>query len=163
MKYEVKNPLPEKFSAAIRLAIRDMQALAKSSKYKIDMNFWHEVIPSENRCHVCMAGAVLTRNFHVKRHEDVLNHDIFDTDQRLKAFDFLRSGLVSLALKRYVRPYNKPYKSGRFIASDRKVESDWVKMAFRVSDLPYKSYTISPKKFYKWCNEVANILEENGY
>lgn len=163
MKYKVKNPLPEKFSAAIRLAIKDMKALSHSTRYKIDMSSWHQFSQIDDICYVCMAGAVLTRNFYIPRNKDILMCDLLDADRRLEAFNSLRVGLVFLALKTYVKPYDKPYKFGLFTASDRKVESDWVKMAFRVSDLSYTPYTASPKKFYKWCNEVADILEENGY
>lgn len=158
MKYRVKNPLPEKFSAAIRLAIKDMKALSHSTRYKIDMNSWHEVFTSDNKCRVCMAGAVLTRNFHVKRHEDVLTHDLFDTDSRLGAFNYLRSGMVSLALKSYIKPQNYLYPS---LAA--KLESDFDRMASKINNTNFEYYSTSPKKFYKWCNNVADVLEENGY
>lgn len=51
--------LPKIPSALIRLAIADLEAVEKDSRYVVCMNDWH--IPDPMGCHVCLAGAVMAK------------------------------------------------------------------------------------------------------
>lgn len=55
--------LPEKASDMIRLALKDLEAVEKSSDYRINMVEWHRPMESQRgvECHVCMAGAVMAQ------------------------------------------------------------------------------------------------------
>jgi len=51
--------LPDKPSELLRLAVHDAKLCARSKKYVLDMEAWHDL--DRDGCHVCMAGAVIAK------------------------------------------------------------------------------------------------------
>jgi len=91
------NKLPEKMSELIALAIKDLKACEKLSEvYEINMEFWHN--PHNNKCKVCLAGAVMAQTLEASPYA-FIGPSEFDDDYeeeniqaKLFALDLLRSG-----------------------------------------------------------------------
>jgi len=91
--------LPNKPSALIMFALRDLRAVEADQHYRVDMNVWHE--PHKNMCSVCLAGAVMSRKLPPSQSYDPLRDNcMFDcvTSFRLMALDYFRSGMIDVAL-----------------------------------------------------------------
>lgn len=130
-----------------------MQALAKSSRYAINMSDWHSLsILDSKLCGVCMAGALLTRNFKVPFKHFITFEDIEDTDRRLLAFDLLRKGFAVKALLQYEDMNTFDLNSNTVFNFSRELERPY-----------YTRYEQSPKGFYKWCRQIADTCETRGH
>lgn len=60
--------LPDKPSALIRLALRDLEKTERSRSYKVAMHTWHE---SNGHCTVCFAGAVMAQTLNIPKNMDM--------------------------------------------------------------------------------------------
>ena len=60
----IEDTLPPIGPELIRVAIRDLEAAERDPAYKIDMAYWHDLL-FDDRCHVCLAGAVLAKSLHL--------------------------------------------------------------------------------------------------
>jgi hypothetical protein len=99
----MKNLLPNKLSDCIDVALKDLDA-AKKLGFKVDMNSWYQ--RKGKTCTVCLAGAVIAREFDLDNYESVgpsslctyrrliTKHD----ENRLYALNLLRQGFVSMAV-----------------------------------------------------------------
>ncbi len=83
--------LPDKPSALLRLALRDLEACERDTRYIIDMQDWHE--PRGDLCHVCLSGAVMTQSLAMDRFYSCNPAD-FDHElaSKLEALDEARVG-----------------------------------------------------------------------
>lgn len=59
IKKDPKDPLPNKPSELIAIALADLIKVEKSKKFRVAMGAWHWTPPGSNVCHVCLAGAVM--------------------------------------------------------------------------------------------------------
>lgn len=75
--------LPDKPSALIRLALRDLEKCERSSKYKVEMAYWHD---PNGKCKVCLAGSVIAKTLGVKPNQQLHPDDCTDNDTRRKLF-----------------------------------------------------------------------------
>lgn len=100
------NVLPDKLSALIRVAVKDMQA-AVAAGHLIDMDYWIEplgdwrgdkLVPS-GKCTVCMAGSVMLNTLGASASESSCPEwwDE-DTARKLKALNEVRLGEYRYAL-----------------------------------------------------------------
>jgi len=99
------QPLPGKPSALIRVALRDLEACEKGSRYEIDMDAWHLQDSSgffcDTRCHVCLAGAVMSQTLQVAMNQHLYPSEFDeDTADKLIALDSFRVGDVTTGLDR---------------------------------------------------------------
>jgi hypothetical protein len=101
----MKNLLPNKLSDCIDVALKDLDA-AKKLGFKVNMGNWYR---NEGKtCTVCLAGAVMAREFDLDKYEDAGPATLFLTDNlisehdydRLHALNLVREGLVVEALAR---------------------------------------------------------------
>lgn len=93
-KKEVK--LPEKLSACILLALKDLEKTEKDKRYYID--FDNDFHTPNGKCVVCFAGSVMAQTLKVPIEDEVgpanfSNHNA----NRLRALDAIRSGNIDLA------------------------------------------------------------------
>ena len=101
----MKNLLPNKLSDCIDVALKDLDA-AKKLGFKVDMNRWYQ--RKGKTCTVCLAGAVMAREFDLDNYEEAGPATLFLTDnlisehdyQRLHALNLVREGYVEEALDR---------------------------------------------------------------
>jgi len=101
----MKNLLPNKLSDCIDVALKDLDA-AKKLGFKVDMNRWYQ--RKGKTCTVCLAGAVMAREFDLDNYEEAGPATLFLTDNlisehdydRLHALNLVREGLVVEALAR---------------------------------------------------------------
>ncbi len=63
-KFTTKRP-PNKLSALLQLALRDLKKCEKQPEYEVDMATWHERVSAMNICYVCLAGAVMAQTLGV--------------------------------------------------------------------------------------------------
>lgn len=87
--------LPNKPSALLSMAMKDLERVERDGRYVIDMQKWHMPRADGSLCSICMAGAVLTK--HMDPKDICANPEgIFDlpTTMKLMAIDFMRCGSV---------------------------------------------------------------------
>lgn len=102
-------------SGLIRLALKDLRAVEKDSRYKVNMEHWHFVHPlpqkpTDHLCHVCFAGSVLAKSFNFPLETKLIGFFPKKMQDRMTALNSFRtgnvySGLEQLGLvpKRYIR------------------------------------------------------------
>lgn len=99
--------LPNKLSALLRLAIKDLTKVEKQTKkYNINMSTWHETVTTEDgksKCNVCFAGAVLANSCktNIKKSINIRNFDQklgIKTQAKMIALNELRIGQIDSAM-----------------------------------------------------------------
>ncbi len=92
------NTLPDKASALIRVALRDLKACEKDDNYIINMKMWH--VSGRYNCEVCMAGAVMAQSLGTD-FENYAEPRGFPDDARgkLYALNMFRVGYIEIALQ----------------------------------------------------------------
>ena len=91
------DPLPDKLSDLLELALDDLEKIEKNPRYGITMSAWHEPLP-DGICHVCLAGAVMAQTLEVPHNSDITPSLFPDTlSRKLNALDFLRKGEIAYA------------------------------------------------------------------
>lgn len=99
MSKKAPTKLPDKPSALIRLALKDLEKCERSRKYKINMSVWHE---PNGKCSVCMAGAIMAQRLNCDPGKELApwQDGLFDADTRgkLDAVDWFRMGCVDMGL-----------------------------------------------------------------
>lgn len=93
-------PLPDKPSALIRLALLDLMKVEADPFYKVDMSDWHNGGRRDTPvCHVCFAGAVMSRSLKTSFEADITPAD-FEEDiaNKLSALDEFRQGEIRYGL-----------------------------------------------------------------
>jgi hypothetical protein len=90
--------LPNKLSALLRLAVADAQKCeAMPDVYTLDMLVWHA--PKNDRCAVCMAGAVIAQTLGVRPDQEREPGLDFEdhTENALDAINSMRGGYFRIA------------------------------------------------------------------
>lgn len=89
--YKPTSALPNKASALILLALKDLWSVSKDPRYRIDMASWHSYRSCSRFCAVCLAGSVMARHFSVPPgiNADLRGFRDFD-GAKLRALDILR-------------------------------------------------------------------------
>ncbi len=86
--------LPDLPSQLLRLALNDLHTCEEDGRYEIDMYTYHWWNGKNDRCHVCLAGAVMAQSLR----DDILNDSApFDFGihaDKLKALDRFRRGMI---------------------------------------------------------------------
>lgn len=87
-----KNVLPNKASDLLLLAVNDAIALQKrSKKFKLNMNTWNSII--DEKCNVCMAGAVMIKELGcAPGNDNPLYRSGFELKHKLYAINGMRVG-----------------------------------------------------------------------
>lgn len=90
------NRLPDKPSELLLLALTDLEMCENDPRYEIYMGNWHA---PNGRCRVCAAGAVMAKSLGAPP-RDIWGPEDFDedTERKLRAIDFFRTGAVWDAL-----------------------------------------------------------------
>jgi hypothetical protein len=150
--------LPKKPSALLRVALADMELCEDNPNFSIDMTSWFSPSVIDDRCFVCMAGAVMAQTLKSPTIEplcpsDFDNYVVIDA---LKALDELRRGNIGQAamwLDCYEvlksSDFNTPLEMG-FAEDD---EYSWEYINSEANDLP---------RFYADMEELAQELERVG-
>lgn len=93
---DLAERLPEKMSALLRVAVADARKLAHDPRYKLDMGLFHA--QRENRCHVCMAGAVMACTLKSNPRSPLTPYNFSGLGGRLDSIDSMRTGNFDLTL-----------------------------------------------------------------
>lgn len=112
-----KTKLPNKPSALIMLALKDLINVEQNKKYEIDMRTWHEpeiIGDKTTKCAVCFAGGVMAMTLKIASKVKMAPNDFdVDTENKLCAIDNLRTGDLQSAFEQLKLSYNneafKPY------------------------------------------------------
>lgn len=88
--------LPEKPSALIRLAVRDLEKAERARNYKVDMGTWHT---PNGKCRVCFAGAVMAGTLGASRKDCLSPQSFGDDAAKLESLDYFRTGHIRLGLQ----------------------------------------------------------------
>lgn len=91
-----EKPLPNKPSALILLALKDLAKIERSKKYRVNMQHWHD---PNGKCKVCFAGSVMAKTLGVIP-ESYARPSQFDytTANKLFALNSFRIGELSNGL-----------------------------------------------------------------
>jgi hypothetical protein len=133
--------LPNKPSALIRLALKDLSAVEKmKAKYRVDMEVWHE---PNSHCTVCFAGSVMACSLKADPKEN-LDYDAFgkENKKKLLALNYFRTGDLHDGLNKMEADY----------------DDEWIPYSVAVSS--YDATDADSKKdFKKDMNKIADRLE----
>ena len=93
----MSTKLPNKLSDCIDVALADLAKVERSKKYIVNMAIWHLAV--EEKCAVCLAGAVMAKTLDLPATEDRFDPVGFGkhNDFRLAALNYLRCGSPRLA------------------------------------------------------------------
>lgn len=141
MSKKAPTKLPDKPSALIRLALKDLEKCERSRKYKIDMDYWYK---PNGKCKVCLAGSVMAQTMQIKSKVEIEPCFLDDDSDRLKleALNNFRVGYPRYALE------------------DMGIRSpavDNVPWEFSVED-----YGIDPTQFKRDMRKLASLLAKEG-
>jgi len=152
----MKNLLPNRLSDCIDVALKDLDA-AKKLGFKVDMSNWYT--RNAETCTVCLAGAVLAREFDLNVGEDVGPFTLFQFNNlinhhdylRLHSLNSLRVGDVDGALA---------MMDGRYCDADtsRYDDSFDTDISFRMKTTGFTD----TKQWRKDMNNIAKYLREKG-
>lgn len=131
--------LPGRPSELIRLALKDLQFVERSRKYKVDMKKWHEKV-KRGKCSVCLTGAVMAKSLGCNPTMTVSPADFRNEWPALKALNYFRMGLVNNGLCLLIEQ-QLPTEFHRYIT-------------------PYET---DPKAFRRQMLKLAKDLEKEGY
>lgn len=100
-----KISLPNKPSELIRVALEDLEKTEADERYIINMAFWHRPTSDLQKCHVCLAGAVLAQRSGASHYDD-LSELRFVSEVRAKLFalDDFREGSLHSGLRKLDGP-----------------------------------------------------------
>ncbi len=133
--------LPNKLSALIRIAVKDLELAEQSPNVEINMSQWHTVDRYSKKCMVCFAGGVI-RGF-MEDTDDRYEWDLIPTKyhDRLMSLNEVRHGNIPLALREMgITQYDKNKVRRRKVVT----------------------YHENPTKFKKQMLSIADVLERNG-
>ena len=113
------NKLPDRPSELLKLAMTDLELVEKDKRYVIDMNTWHS--PYNDKCAVCMAGAVMAKELELPVHID--SHPVhfqYDLMRKFNAINYFRTGNFEYAFRSLCVPlvgslpdfYARPCENG---------------------------------------------------
>jgi len=87
-----KDPLPDKTSELLTLALDDLEEVLKLPGYTPHHFIWHR-LTNDGRCQVCLAGAVMAGTLEAERHVAHLPSDFSESiNEKLLLLDALRNG-----------------------------------------------------------------------
>ena len=166
---EAKKLLNLKFYELLALALEDLEHLSKDSRYFINMNRWHATphsywkhpktpleLETDQKCHVCLAGAVLARSlaFPIDINYESPNYfkgEKGHTERLLETIEYLRIGDTGNAL--FVK---KP--SFRYIGSFLSSSNDMFEPIHSAPLYVRKN----PLKYLSIYREYIKYLKERG-
>ena len=135
----MKNLLPNKLSNCIDVALKDLDA-AKALGFKVNMGNWYR---NEGKtCTVCLAGAVIAREFDLDAGEDAGPYTLYFTDnlitnhdyQRLHALNLVREGYVEEALDRMELGFKSLPPISNISITGNKDTKEWRKDMLSIRD-----------------------------
>lgn len=140
MKFKKFGKLPGQPSKLIRLALSDLKKVERSKKYVVDMENWH--LPIKGKCHVCLAGSVISKSLVGKPFEG-LSPSFFNIKVKhaLMAIDAFRKGECCDAFFLLSLDFSVGYSFTRNIIE----------------------YELNKKLFHEQLHKLADDLEEAGY
>jgi len=137
--------LPNKPSELIRLALIDLHRAENTPGYIVKMYTWHEQDAELGRCVVCLAGSVMAMRLGSDINETVWPDSFgVETGNKLAALDSFRKGRVREGFE------------------DMDIEWEWDNSNIPAV-FPVEKYEYDPKLFKRDMNELANMLEREGY
>ncbi len=132
--------LPNKPSALLDLALKDLIKTEKDKKYIINMGDWHltrDFLP----CCVCLAGAVIAKTLEWPIDKDYWPASDSRNDKKLMALEYLRTGDVYSAIS----------------TMGLDLKGDYMKL-----DRDIVGYDESPKDFKKQIQKLVKDLKTAG-
>lgn len=129
--------LPDKPSALIRLALRDLEKVERSRRYKVDMDVYH--VPN-GHCRVCFAGSVMAYTLKVAKDFNSIDAFFLPESKKMHALDAARRGDIECLFEYLGTP--KPKKL-----------PDYVRVSY---------YDQDPKLFKRDMRKMATLLAKHG-
>lgn len=143
--------LPTNPAELIRLAVRDLEAAEKDSRYEVNMGIWHTPKGlygfEGDKCLVCLAGCVIAKSLDADLEEWVCPEDYEEDCPALLALDCARRG----AWKEFFIQLASPDEAWRL----RDAGPSWL------DELPKPpSYACAPKEFKRVLLAAADAIED---
>ena len=129
-----KRFLDAKPSDLLDIALEDLQLVQEDNEYELRMEFWHEYNHKNDKCFVCLAGAVLSFSLSCNREVNVELCDFTPkVKDRLTAINSLRIGDVEEAFRLLRLNQDEGAKFNRRVSSYRDLPeeavAEWQKLA----------------------------------
>lgn len=150
---QVEDALPNKCSALLRVALRDLKAVEELPDIEVAMSKWWALTP-ESVCRVCLAGSVMTQSFGIntRKVRDLglasLGPSLFPKPVQFKfyALNALRTGFISIAYGYLTKVTGEIRNLPPGVPS--------------VVDIAH--YDVNKEKFYSDLEQLADQLEAAG-
>lgn len=149
MRFKKIGKLPGQPSALIRVALKDLAAVERSKRYKIDMEmYWHEMRFDPRAgyrpvCSVCLAGAVMAKSLNVD-YSSCSIPNLFKEKMPLQALNCLRRGDV--------------YGAFLLLQIDSEILTE-----VHLNNVSITPYQDSARLFKHDMHQLADQLEQLGY
>lgn len=152
-------PAPTKLSAAIQLALEDLEVIEQSDDYKVDMREWHHPNGDEldpySKCCVCFAGSVMAVTHQMPWGKNICFVGAErDWDKVFRALDAIRQGRLRLVLKCLGLRFPLEW------VEDFAARHGMVALGF--SDINVVTYWENRRSFKRDMREIAKALEIEG-
>lgn len=141
---KISDKLPDKPSALIQVALRDLAAVERQPKrFRVCMAFWNNY--HEKRCDVCLAGAVMvqTLNTRASTVEPALGPNDFPT---------------GIARKLHALEY---FRNGEMWEASCELDLEFPEKLYR--ERTVTDYRVNPARFKKDMRAMAKALKEAGF
>ncbi len=141
--------LPDKLSSLITVALKDLERVERSKKYKVYMENWH--VPNSH-CSVCLAGAVMSRVVSPKQRVGYL--EIFDNLlwNKFNALNYIREGRVRSALEMLNVPLLYNYYDGCVSFNGQRIDAR----------IDVTTYWVDRKQWHLDMKKIVKLLRRVG-
>ena len=149
----VKDTLPKKPSALLRLALDDLAKVERDKRFVVNMNEWFK---SNGHCQVCMAGSVMAKTLGVP-----IGERISTWENRTCNLDHFPVKVYNkfLALNEF-RQYCFMYALEYLGVPDKKIKLACA--ALQALGMPRIEYEDDRTAFKRNMRRVASVLEKHG-
>lgn len=147
--------LPNKPSALIRLALRDLRRVEATPGMKVDMGSW---VYQNKVCHVCFAGSVMSKTCGLKNvevWEDLSQICGEENANKFLALNSLREGGIGDAFE--FMGLSRPERLPKFVDVPSYPED------CDLNDLGLAGYLKEIEKFHAAMSKLADRLERHGF
>ncbi|KKL08211.1 hypothetical protein LCGC14_2578130 [marine sediment metagenome] len=166
--YELTVKIPGKPSDLIKLAVDDMIAIERRTRYRIVMCDWHcpegDAGAGTDVCEVCFAGSIMARRTKEAGHRTCLTNSSFSADDSNKfiALDSFRRGDIRDGLRRIVpREFYVKGEGGVWI--DSVMLKTFGNDHWNWGDFVYASYNNDRRQFIRCMRFLIRKFKAAGY
>ena len=160
---ELTIELPDKASAGLRLAMKELREVERDPYYEVNMGYWIVVDAKSKHCKVCLVGAIMRNVKEPLRGGDMFFPGQFPDKDKHKfwGLESLRCGEIGWGVHEYSgRPPKDPCLLP-YSNCNQELREQF--RADHPESRPWPTYSESKKRFCKTMDLLADFLEKKGF